>query len=166
METKLLLLGVLIVVCASFVGAEQDEERDILDLKKELKKEKLFVASYITTTFTALSFFTSAQPYFCILSSNAEGCSGRKLRRRRKVTIDQSIVSADETSLDNSQGLPEVEEPKSGDENSAQEKFLFTVWKTTTTTVTVTTFSTNKSITLSVSARCTHSNFGTLPTCG
>ncbi|XP_068219177.1 uncharacterized protein [Palaemon carinicauda] len=165
-ERKLLLLG-LLVAFASFITAEGEEEtQDILDIKKELKKEKLFIASYITTTFTALSFLTSAQPYFCIQASNAEGCTGRKLRRRRKLNIDHSIASDDETHLDNSQGLPDVEEPKSDEGASGQEKFFFTVWKTSTTTVTVTTYSTNKSITLSVSARCTHSDFTKLPTCG
>ncbi|XP_068218470.1 uncharacterized protein [Palaemon carinicauda] len=169
-ERKLLLLG-LLVAFASFITAEGEEEtQDILDIKKgfppELQKEKLFFKSYVTATFTSLSILTSAQPYFCIQASNAEGCDGRKLRRRRKLNIDHSIASDDETHLDNSKGLPEVEEPKSDEGASGQEKFYFTIWTTSTTTVTVTTYSTNTSVTLSVSARCTYSGFTTIPTCG
>ncbi|XP_068219178.1 uncharacterized protein [Palaemon carinicauda] len=139
---------------------------EIVDKVFQLKKEKLFYKSYLTTTFTALSILTSMQPYYCIQASKAEGCDGRKLRRRRNFNIDHHIASTHETQLDNSQGLPEVEEPKYENLETDQERFFFTLWKTTTTTTTVTTLSTNTSITLSVSARCTYSGFTTIPTCG
>lgn len=48
--------------------------------------------------------------------------------------------------------------------DSAAEKFLFRIWKTSSTTVTVTTLSTNRSVTVSVSIMCTYPGL-TFPAC-
>ncbi|KAK7085476.1 hypothetical protein SK128_021420 [Halocaridina rubra] len=81
-------------------------------------------------------------------------CMGRKLRRMRKPII--SMESSDEpTKLEASQAAEEESDIEMKDLQE-QERFFFTLWSTLSTTVTVTTFSTNRSITISALMLCSN----------
>ncbi|XP_042885850.1 uncharacterized protein LOC122262028 [Penaeus japonicus] len=153
-----LLVGVVAVVClASLASASVEEEV----LQKSPEKAKFFVASYFTTTFTAISTFTTVEPFQCFFTSaGVQACTGRKLRRMRKLSVD--IDGASDSGLASSEG--DVSAVQSEDKDSPAEKFFFTVWRTNTSTATVTTTSINSSITISASAYCTFSGF-TGPLC-
>ncbi|XP_071537805.1 uncharacterized protein [Panulirus ornatus] len=114
---------------------------------------KFFVKSYSTTTWTFLSSFTSTVPYTCFTTddtaANNMACSGRRLRRARKLTVDQDASQSDLISSS------QAEDSILSDAAPNQEKFLFTIWRTSSTTATITTFSTNRSVTVSASIMCT-----------
>lgn len=54
------------------------------------------------------------------------------------------------------EGRDQEETLEEEEKDGVRERHFFTVWKTSSTTVTVTTFSTNRSVTVSVSAMCTY----------
>lgn len=91
-------------------------------------------------------------------------CKGRKKRRSlrilRDVVDDTENISNISSSLD--EEIVNMEDHQTN-KRSAAEKFFFTVWKTSMTTMTVTSYSTNRSITLSVLAACTAASFTALP---
>nr|XP_027237053.1 uncharacterized protein LOC113828318 [Penaeus vannamei] len=153
-----LLIGVAAVLClASSAYALTEEEV----LQKSPEKARLFVASYVTSTFTAISTFTTVEPFQCFFTSaNIQACTGRKLRRMRKLSVD--IDNSSDSGLAPSEGGVSV--MQSEEKDSPAEKFFFTVWQTNTSTATVTTTSINSSITISASAYCTFSGF-TGPLC-
>ncbi|XP_071538185.1 uncharacterized protein [Panulirus ornatus] len=146
---------VLSLVCASAV-ADTQEEKD--------ENAKFFVRSYSTTTWTFLSSLTSTVPYTCYTTGGATACSGRRRRRSKKLQL----------SIDDAQGVDDLSSSgadehsaseRDDDDSSLQDKFLFTLWKTSSTTVTITTFSTNRSVTVSVSIYCTYQGIA-LQLCG
>ncbi|XP_063841666.1 uncharacterized protein LOC135089684 [Scylla paramamosain] len=117
-----------------------------------------------TTTWTFLSSFTSIVPYTCYTTGmgTPEACMGRRLRRSRKLAADWE-VSKDSARLYGST-LEEGEDPLDSDRESKEGKFFFQIWSTVSTTATVTTFSTNRSVTISVSILCTYAGI-TYNTC-
>nr|XP_045622984.1 uncharacterized protein LOC123773353 [Procambarus clarkii] len=120
-------------------------------LPEDGKEGKFFIKSYSTTTWTFLSSFTSTVPYTCYTTAAAvRACGGRKVRRLRLRSMDQSN---DEVEL-----LSSIKEDTLADTvgESERQKFFFTLWRTGSTTVTVTTYSTNRSVTVSISAMCTY----------
>ncbi|XP_042855789.1 uncharacterized protein LOC122242554 [Penaeus japonicus] len=110
---------------------------------------KFFIKSYSTRTWTFVSSFTSTVFYTCYTTGNPApvACMGRRLRRSRKLEIP--IGDQDE---DLSSSLTEIEEK----DDTTTGKLGFTVWSTSSTTVTVTTFSTNRSVTVSARVLCTY----------
>ncbi|XP_047498474.1 uncharacterized protein LOC125045310 [Penaeus chinensis] len=134
---------VLSVVCCASVSTGFEKLKDEPELNA-----KFFVKSYSTRTWTFVSSFTSTVFYTCYTSEEADfvACQGRKLRRSRKLDIPLGEVD-DELSS----SLAEAEEKQ-----DTAEKLFFTVWSTSSTTVTVTTFSTNRSVTVSVRILCTY----------
>ncbi|XP_066973305.1 uncharacterized protein [Macrobrachium rosenbergii] len=144
-----MLLGLLIVPALVHGSSE---------LKEGPPKEKFFLKSYQTTTVTTLSIAVTTVPYFCIVTNAAPTCTGRNLRRKRKLDIgdaEQGELTL-EKSIDEDPG--EVSEPKDA------ERLFFTLWQSTTTTVTVTSTATNTSITISASGYCTFPGFNA-PVC-
>ncbi|XP_069994881.1 uncharacterized protein [Penaeus vannamei] len=128
------------MVCAAAASFEELKDESELNAK-------FFVKSYSTRTWTFVSSFTSTLFYSCYTSAAAlQACQGRKLRRSRK--LDIPIKEVDE---EISSSLTEAE-----DKQDTSEKLFFTVWSTSSTTVTVTTFSTNRSVTISVRLLCTY----------
>ncbi|XP_042210270.1 uncharacterized protein LOC121858100 [Homarus americanus] len=140
---KVSVCVVLLLILSSMAEGVQEEG--------DGKEAKFFIKNYSTITWTFLSSFTSTVPYTCYLSlAAAEGCAtGRRLRRSRSLslnheaTVTDLLSSTDEGSLDVLDGL-----------SNQEEKLFFTLWKTSSSTVTVTTFSTNRSVTISASLMC------------
>ncbi|XP_045136338.1 uncharacterized protein LOC123519272 [Portunus trituberculatus] len=112
-----------------------------------------------TTTWTFLSSFTSIVPYTCYTTGMGDvmACMGRRLRRSRKMATDWEM-NLDSTRLygSNVEEEEEEEEPLESDRVSKEGKFFFRIWSTISTTATITTFSTNRSVTISVSILCTY----------
>ncbi|XP_047491143.1 uncharacterized protein LOC125040570 [Penaeus chinensis] len=153
------LIGLAAVLCLASSAYALTEEEEVL--QKSPEKARLFVASYFTSTFTAISTFTTVEPFQCFFTSaGVQACTGRKLRRMRKLSVD--IDGSSDSGLSPSEGGASV--MQSEDKDTPAEKFFFTVWKTNTSTATVTTTSINSSITISASAYCTFSGF-TGPLC-
>ncbi|KAG7175526.1 uncharacterized protein LOC121858091 [Homarus americanus] len=142
---KVSVCVVLLLILSSMAEGVQEEG--------DGKEAKFFIKSYSTTTWTFLSSFTSTVPYTCYLSDDAAGdcATGRRLRRSKKLslnheaTVTDLLSSTDEGSLDVLDGL-----------SNQEEKLFFTLWKTSSSTVTVTTFSTNRSVTISASLMCVY----------
>ncbi|XP_069178263.1 uncharacterized protein [Procambarus clarkii] len=124
------------------------------------KEGKFFIKSYSTTTWTYLSSFTSTVPYTCYTTADAVmPCSqrpliGRKVRRSRLRSMDQSNDEVELLSSIKEDTLADTLADTVGE--SERQKFFFTMWRTGSTTVTVTTYSTNRSVTVSISAMCTY----------
>ncbi|XP_047497797.1 uncharacterized protein LOC125044874 [Penaeus chinensis] len=142
MKLKATIL-VFTAMCCAAAATTFEELKDEPDLNA-----KFFVKSYSTRTWTFVSSFTSTVFYSCYTSAAAafQACQGRKLRRSRKLDIPLSEVDEELSS-----SLTEAE-----DKQDTSEKVFFTVWSTSSTTVTVTTFSTNRSVTISVRILCTY----------
>ncbi|XP_042210268.1 uncharacterized protein LOC121858099 [Homarus americanus] len=139
------LAGLLVICLLGSVAASLPED--------DKGEAKFFVKSYSTVTWTFLSSLTSTVPYTCFTTDAApEACPGRRRRRVKKLSLDTDTDSAYH-SLTSSSG--DMIKPE--DKTSPEEKFFFTLWKTSSTTVTITTFSTNRSITVSASVMCTYS---------
>merc|ERR1719495_434895 len=156
---KVLAAGVLTIACLALGAAAEDRKVFTLEEGPAEKQAKFFVASYSTTTVTSLSISTTTVPYQCFLTAaTPQACTGRKLRRARKLNLDFDVG---DQGLSGSQGEEEVVPLKKEDSDG---KFFFTVWRTSTTTATATTTSTNLSITISASAYCTFTGF-TGPVC-
>ncbi|KAK4319706.1 hypothetical protein Pmani_009363 [Petrolisthes manimaculis] len=122
---------------------------------------KLFLKSYSTTTWTFLSSFTSTIPYSCFTAAAPPpvACMGRRrLRRSRNINMDST---ADDTSIHSSGS---DDETLDAEEKANEEKFFFRLFRTVSSTATITTFSTNRSVTVSFSAMCTFPGL-TLNTC-
>merc|ERR1712168_1078249 len=155
---KVLAAGVLTVACLAIGAAAEDRRVYTLD-DSPVEKAKFFVASYSTTTVTSLSISTTTVPYQCFLTAaTPQACTGRKLRRARKLNLDFDVGDQGLSGSQNEEGV--VAQKK----DNADGKFFFTVWRTSTTTATATTTSTNLSITISASAYCTFTGF-TGPVC-
>ncbi|XP_071537802.1 uncharacterized protein [Panulirus ornatus] len=152
------LVGVLVLslVCGSAV-ADTQEGKD--------ESAKFFVRSYSTTTWTFLSSLTSTIPYTCYTTgaANPPACMGRRRRRAKKLklNLDDAFEMDEISSSSDGQVLAGEEE----DGYSNKEKFFFTLWRTSSTTFTITTFSTNRSVTVSVSVFCTYPGIA-LQLCG
>ncbi|XP_063585253.1 uncharacterized protein LOC134762637 [Penaeus indicus] len=111
---------------------------------------KFFIKRYSTRTWTFLSSFTSTVLYTCYSTGDPfEPCKKRKLRRIRK--MDVSLPEEPEVDITGSLGDDEL-----GEEKTDGEKAFFRVWVTSSTTVTVTTYSTNRSVTVSAFALCSY----------
>lgn len=90
-------------------------------------------------------------------AANNLGCQGRTLRRVRESRLYHEFDDIDtllHDSLVEEKDTTEV----GNDNNNKDEKFFFTLIRTASTTVTITTFSTNRSVTVSASAMCTFAN--------
>ncbi|MPC92809.1 hypothetical protein E2C01_087917 [Portunus trituberculatus] len=74
---------------------------------------------------------------------------GRRLRRIRSLRDHDMKVELFSSGL-----LKEAQQQEEEEEDNIGK--FFTIWRTASTTVTVTTFSTNRSVTISVSAFCTY----------
>ncbi|XP_037778092.1 uncharacterized protein LOC119574891 [Penaeus monodon] len=110
---------------------------------------KFFLKRYSTRTWTFLSSFTSTVLYTCYSKPpGLDACKKRKLRRIRKM---DSLSEEPEVDLAGSLGDDEL-----GEEKTDGEKAFFRVWVTSSTTVTVTTYSTNRSVTVSAFALCSY----------
>ncbi|XP_050726474.1 uncharacterized protein LOC127003611 [Eriocheir sinensis] len=106
-----------------------------------------------SSTWTFLSSFTSTVPYTCYRSGEEDVmvCMGRRLRRSHKLASVWD--NKDSERLHGS--ILEEDTDSQAEEKAGDGKFFFKVWTTIGTTVTVTTFSTNRSVTVSVSVACT-----------
>ncbi|KAK3892542.1 hypothetical protein Pcinc_003618 [Petrolisthes cinctipes] len=111
---------------------------------------KFFFKSYSTRTRTVISSLVSTVPYTCFSNVQAvtATCGGGRKLRRSKLFIQDSPL---DTKLYSSTG----EEEPMPEEEKASEKFFFTIFRTLSSTATVTVFSTNRSVTVSVSLMCT-----------
>ncbi|XP_045623431.1 uncharacterized protein [Procambarus clarkii] len=133
-------VGVLLFLTST--AAEENNEKD----DGGSGDAKFFVKSYSTTTWTFLSSFTSTVPYTCYTTgAGLAACSGRRLHRMKNAKL--YLSSQDD--------LKELDSSVLGDFDE-REKFFFTVWRTASTTATVTTYSTNRSVTISASIACTY----------
>ncbi|XP_071538171.1 uncharacterized protein [Panulirus ornatus] len=114
---------------------------------------KFFLKNYSTATWTFLSSFTSTIPYTCFNTGAAAppACMGRRLRRSKKLSLNLDAIDLDGTPISSSQD----ESFKDTGEDSDLGKRFFTLWRTSSTTFTITTFSTNRSVTVSASVACT-----------
>ncbi|XP_050726476.1 uncharacterized protein LOC127003613 [Eriocheir sinensis] len=155
---KVLLLFCLLSIATGTEKKDEDEG-----------EAKLIVKNYTTTTWTFLSSFISTVPYTCYTSpaAGAAACAGRRLKRSRKMeTFDMN--AEDNPILASSRGLDEEELMKdeegdisrlAGEEDDEEKKKLFfRLWRTASSTVTVTSFSTIRSVTVSISIMCTYPN--------
>ncbi|KAK3892546.1 hypothetical protein Pcinc_003622 [Petrolisthes cinctipes] len=119
--------------------------------------ELRFFQSFSTTTWTFLSSFISTVPYTCYISAAVPAdnmdCVGRQTRRIRRSQLYPKLE--DDEQLYDSLG---EEMTQTGDHINENEKFFFTLVRTSSTTVTITTFSTNRSVTVSASAMCQFPN--------
>ncbi|XP_053652396.1 uncharacterized protein [Cherax quadricarinatus] len=129
------------------------------------QKGKFFIKSYSTTTWTFLSSFVSTVPYTCYktaaVAANTKACSGRRLLRARRSNVNEGTDSTELLSSirnDNADLLANIAEDglAASDSDSEREKFFFTVWRTSSSTATITTYSTNRSVTVSASVMCTY----------
>nr|XP_053652134.1 uncharacterized protein LOC128702125 [Cherax quadricarinatus] len=148
------VVGVLLMAVASLAATTT------LELQQEDNNDtggeaKFFVKNYYTTTWTFLSSFTSTVPYTCYTTGMEApmACMGRRLRRQKRTHMQ---VSQEEAASLGSSIQSELEGDLIEGLESAQEKFFFTVWRTSSTTATVTTYSTNRSVTISISIACTY----------
>ncbi|CAL4122467.1 unnamed protein product, partial [Meganyctiphanes norvegica] len=151
----------LLVVVLHLTSAQLEEKKEDL--------ERIFYASSFTTTFTDVSILTSIIPYTCYTTAaSTKGCKGRKKRRSLRILPDVSNFRNDpiSPSMDDLLVNGDNDDQILKISNRAAEKFFFTVWKTSVTSLTVTSYSTNRSITLSINAACTHAGFTTpIPQC-
>ncbi|XP_063841103.1 uncharacterized protein LOC135089454 [Scylla paramamosain] len=139
--------SLLLVSLLALTAGTQNEEDDE-------GEAKLIVKNYTTTTWTFLSSLTSTVPYTCYTSAaaGAEACEGRRLRRSKEMKVlDDSLLEGGDVALYSSVGAEDEEL-----EEEERKKLFFRLWKTASTTVTVTTFSTNRSVTVSASIMCTY----------
>ncbi|CAL4191220.1 unnamed protein product, partial [Meganyctiphanes norvegica] len=116
---------------------------------------KNFLASYMTTTYTSLSTLTSVIPYTCYAATVPATACGARKRRALKI---KSITDFDlESNLGSSLLEGTQEDAIEGDRSSAaaSEKVFFTVWQSSTTSLTFTSYSTNRSFTVSILRLCT-----------
>ncbi|KAK3892543.1 hypothetical protein Pcinc_003619 [Petrolisthes cinctipes] len=157
------LVMVMLLAWVALAEAEADtppqkastEEKSAVDNEEG----KLFLKSYSTTTWTFLSSFTSTIPYTCFATLNGQmACMGRRrLRRSRNINIDST---ADDSSVHSSGS---EDETLDAEEKANEEKFFFRLFRTVSSTATITTFSTNRSLTVSASAMCTFPGFTFTP---
>ncbi|XP_050725532.1 uncharacterized protein LOC127003203 [Eriocheir sinensis] len=117
-------------------------------------KGKFFIKNArSSSTWTFLSSFTSTVPYTCYRSGAVAltACMGRRLRRSHKLASVWDDIDGSERL----HGSILEDTESQAEEKAGDGKFFFKVWTTIGTTVTVTTFSTNRSVTVSVSVACT-----------
>ena len=100
------------------------------------------------------SFVIKICVYIFAVAANLQACTGR--RRKRNLAFIENLEKQSsllDGSLEEgvSLGKDDREEVKNG-------RILFTVWSNSATTITQTVFTTNRSITVSVSAYCTAPN--------
>ncbi|XP_018009853.1 uncharacterized protein LOC108667347 [Hyalella azteca] len=140
--------------------AGQDEEQ-----KAEQRKKFFLWASYTTTTKFKLSFTTSSIPATCFTTVNAVPCMGR-----RKKSILQRLTKLNpDTHHERLDGSMRGAHPPDLEEDLAREgaeaRKLLTVWSTAFSTKTATSYFTNTSVTVRMSAACSIAGIG-YPGCG
>lgn len=161
-----------VAAAAVFLSAASGEElpgkapleKGAAKLSESGNSGRFFFHSYSTTTWTFLSELTSTIPYTCYVTDvapdNNNACEGRRIRRSSKFVSDglanPVLYSSGGSAKELEEGEQEDPLEKEDDTDGASEKLLFTVWRTSSTTVTATTFSTNRSVTVSISAMCTY----------
>ncbi|KAK8386586.1 hypothetical protein O3P69_010902 [Scylla paramamosain] len=150
---SVLLLTTAVVACWAAVRGEEVEAVQKDEPKEAVtQKERLFINSRSTTTWTFLSEFTSTVPFTCYTTpaGGANACSGRRLKRSKKLhmkeeSLGSKILYTSQGEGDGAKAMDREDE----DEDAADPKLIFTIWRTASTTVTATTFSTNRSVTVS-----------------
>ncbi|XP_042855788.1 uncharacterized protein LOC122242553 [Penaeus japonicus] len=138
-------------VVLALVGSLAAADESPQNVPSESQNEgKFFVKQYSTRTWTFLSSFTSTVLYTCYSTGDPfDPCEGRRFRRIRKMDVSM----AEEPDEDLSGSLTEDE---FGEDKTDGEKAFFRVWVTSSTTITVTTYSTNRSVTVSAFALCSY----------
>ncbi|XP_047736054.1 uncharacterized protein LOC125177754 [Hyalella azteca] len=143
--------------------AGQDE-----DQKSEQRiAEKFFSwwVSYTTTTKFILSLTTSSVPATCFVTMRRRICAGRSkksvLQRLTKLNPDTHRERLDGSMR--GAHLPDLEEDLARE--GAEARKLLTVWSTAFSTKTATSYFTNTSVTVRVSAACSIRGVG-FPRCG
>ncbi|KAK8725193.1 hypothetical protein OTU49_010746 [Cherax quadricarinatus] len=162
-STELLIVFLLCLAAAVPQEAKDGQDAKISDRENaklsdgqnvnstDEQDAKFFIKSYSTTTWTFLSSFTSTVPYTCYTTAaGVVACRGRRMRNSKRLFVERD---ADTFELLSSISGDDVKED---DRLSESEKFFFTLWRTSSSTVTVTTYSTNRSVTVSVSVMCTY----------
>ncbi|KAG7175524.1 hypothetical protein Hamer_G022061, partial [Homarus americanus] len=150
---RLVILSLVCYAAAAQEPAEQTAQETAQGTSEDGTpgEAKFFIKSYSTTTWTILSSLTSTIPYTCYDTGGVvpPACMGRRLRRSRGLSKNVEIQDASDvfTSIDSTLLSEEME-------SDPDQKFLFTVWRTSRSTATITTFSTNRSVTVSVSIAC------------
>ena len=89
-----------------------------------------------------------------LAAAGAGACMGRRLQRSKKIKNLEG--SLEEAVLYTSEGTAEEVQREEEEEEEEKKKFYFRLWRTASTTATITSYSTNRSVTVSASVMCTY----------